>query len=155
MILHDKKRLLIVEDEAPIRDSLTDFFTMQGYDVISSGDGTEGMRLALSEQPDLLILDVMLPGMHGFDVCRRLQEHGFSKPILFLTAKAEEVDKLTGFGVSSLRAFSRLRLLLRLLLPSGFASRSRRRRVASRRTAISGRARAARGRARGARSLPK
>lgn len=95
------KKLLVVEDEAPIRTTLVDFFTAQSFEVIASGDGTEGMRLALSEQPDLVLLDVMLPGMHGFDVCSKLLEHGFKKPIIFLTAKAEEMDKLQGFGLGA------------------------------------------------------
>jgi DNA-binding response OmpR family regulator len=94
-----KKKILIVEDEKQIRESLQDFFNLQGYDVIAAPDGDEGLAKALSETPDLVVLDIMLPGMHGYDVCRRLRAEGFKSPVLFLTAKGEEVDKLTGFDV--------------------------------------------------------
>ena len=94
-----KKKILIVEDEKQIRESLQDFFNLQGYDVVAAATGDEGLSLALAETPDLLVLDIMLPGMHGYDVCRALRAEGFKSPVLFLTAKGEEVDKLTGFDV--------------------------------------------------------
>lgn len=118
-----KKRILIVEDETQIRKSLQDFFDLQGYQVNSAPSGDEGLRKALADPPDLLLLDVMLPGMHGFEVCRRLREAGHVGPVLFLTAKGEEVDKLTGFDVggddyvtkpfSLLELHARARVLLR------------------------------------------
>ncbi len=92
-----KKSLLIVEDETQIRKSLVDFFHLQGYEVASAATGDEGLRLALAKPPDLLLLDVMLPGIHGFDVCRRLRAEGFTSPVIFVTAKGEEADKLCGF----------------------------------------------------------
>ena len=118
-----KKKLLIVEDERQIRESLNDFFHLQGYDVLAAGTGDEGLRLGLAEKPDLILLDIMLPGMHGYDVCRNLREDGYFGPVLFLTAKGEEVDKLTGFDVggddyvtkpfSLLELHARVRALLR------------------------------------------
>lgn len=118
-----KKRILIVEDETQIRKSLQDFFDLQGYTVSAAATGDEGLRKALAEPPDLVLLDVMLPGMHGFEVCRRLRDGGHAGPVLFLTAKGEEVDKLTGFDVggddyvtkpfSLLELHARVRVLLR------------------------------------------
>ena len=95
----NKKKILIVEDETQIRSSLTDFFNLQGYDVTSAATGDEGLSKGLSERVDLILLDIMLPGMHGYDVCRQLRAGGYAGPVLFLTAKGEEVDKLTGFDV--------------------------------------------------------
>ena len=94
-----KKRILIVEDETQIRESLKDFFNLQGYDVSAAATGDEGLAKGLAENPDLVVLDIMLPGMHGYDVCRQFRAGGFANPVLFLTAKGEEVDKLTGFDV--------------------------------------------------------
>ena len=118
-----KKKLLIVEDERQIRESLKDFFHLQGYDVLAAGTGDEGLAMGLAEKPDLILLDIMLPGMHGYDVCRNLREDGYFGPVLFLTAKGEEVDKLTGFDVggddyvtkpfSLLELHARVRALLR------------------------------------------
>jgi len=94
-----KKHILIVEDETQIRESLKDFFILQGYDVSTAATGNEGLAKGLSQNPDLVILDIMLPGMHGFDVCRGLREADFGSPIIFVSAKGEQVDKLTGFDV--------------------------------------------------------
>ncbi len=93
------KRILIVEDEERLRRSLTDFFTLEGYRVTGAGDGEAGLAAGLDKRPDLILLDIMLPGMHGFDVCKARRDGGFRGPILFLTAKGEEVDKLTGFDI--------------------------------------------------------
>ena len=118
-----KKRILIVEDEKQIRESLQDFFNLQGYDVDGAATGDEGLKKGISDYPDLIVLDIMLPGMHGYDVCRRLRTEGYKNPVLFLTAKGEEVDKLTGFDVggddyvtkpfSLLELHARVRALLR------------------------------------------
>ncbi len=93
------KRILIVEDEERLRRSLTDFFTLEGYRVTGAPDGEAGLAAGLDKRPDLILLDIMLPGMHGFDVCKGLRDGGYRGPILFLTAKGEEVDKLTGFDI--------------------------------------------------------
>ncbi|MCK6526338.1 response regulator transcription factor [Myxococcota bacterium] len=93
------KSILIVEDEPRILSSLADFFRLQEYDVRTAPRGEDALRLAREHPPDLVLLDIMLPGMHGYEVCRRLRQEGFHRPVLFLTAKGEEVDKLTGFDV--------------------------------------------------------
>ena len=93
------KRILIVEDEERLRRSLTDFFTLEGYRVTGATDGEAGLAAGLDKRPDLILLDIMLPGMHGFDVCEGLREGGYRGPIIFLTAKGEEIDKLTGFDI--------------------------------------------------------
>ncbi len=93
------KRILIVEDEGRLLRSLTDFFTLQGYRVLGASDGEQGLEIGLDKRPDLVLLDIMLPGMHGFDVCKNLRDRGYRGPILFLTAKGEEIDKLTGFDI--------------------------------------------------------
>ncbi len=93
------KSILIVEDEAHILSSLVDFFQLQGYEVWKAARGDDGLRLAREKQPNLILLDVMLPGMHGYEVCEKLRQEGFTHPVLFLTAKGEEVDKLTGFDI--------------------------------------------------------
>ena len=121
--MSDKKKILIVEDERQILESLKDFFILQSYDVLGAATGNEGLALGLAEDPELIVLDIMLPGMHGFDVCRGLRSGGYSGPGLFLTAKGEEVDKLTGIDVggddyvtkpfSLLELHARVRALLR------------------------------------------
>ena len=121
--MSDKKKILIVEDERQIRESLKDFFILQSYLVFDAATGDAGLTAGLAENPDLIVLDIMLPGMHGFDVCRGLRSGGYSGPVLFLTAKGEEVDKLTGFDVggddyvtkpfSLLELHARVRALLR------------------------------------------
>ena len=89
-------RLLVVDDEPNIRDLLASSLRFAGYDVLSAGDGTEALRLATTEKPDLVILDVMLPDMDGFTVTRKLRASGIDMPILFLTAKDDMRDKVEG-----------------------------------------------------------
>ncbi len=111
-------RILIVEDEDRLRSTLIDFFTLQGYRVSGARDGESGLEMGLKKRPDLILLDIMLPGMHGFDVCKSLRDSGYRGPILFLTAKGEEVDKLTGFDIGAddyvTKPFSLLELLARV-----------------------------------------
>ena len=76
--MSDKKKILIVEDERQILESLKDFFILQSYDVLGAATGNEGLALGLAEDPELIVLDIMLPGMHGFDVCRGLRSGGYS-----------------------------------------------------------------------------
>ncbi|MCU9969073.1 response regulator transcription factor [Mobiluncus mulieris] len=89
-------RLLVVDDEPNIRDLLASSLRFAGYEVFSAGDGTEALRLATTEKPDLVILDVMLPDMDGFTVTRKLRAAGIDMPILFLTAKDDMRDKVEG-----------------------------------------------------------
>ena len=89
------KRVLIVEDEKPISDILKFNLEKSGYEVLCAYDGEEGLNLALSENIDVMLLDVMLPKMEGFEVLRKVREKK-SVPILMLTAREEEVDKILG-----------------------------------------------------------
>jgi len=87
--------ILIIEDEKPISDIIKFNLQKEGFDILTSYDGKEGLELALSANPDLIILDIMLPGMNGFDVCKKLRETS-NVPIIMATAKEEEVDKILG-----------------------------------------------------------
>ena len=87
------KTILIVEDDPGIRVIVQDALSEQGYDVKSAADGELGLEMALEIKPDLLILDVMLPLMDGFEICKRVRKEGMTSPIMMLTVKDEEVDK--------------------------------------------------------------
>lgn len=89
------KRVLVVEDEKPISDILKFNLEKSGYEVLCAYDGEEGLNLALNETIDVMLLDVMLPKMEGFEVLRKVREKK-SVPILMLTAREEEVDKILG-----------------------------------------------------------
>jgi len=94
-------RILIVEDEPEMRLGLTDNFEFEGYEVLTAGDGIEGLEKALTQEPDLIILDVMLPGISGFDVCKELKAKGSEVPIIMLTARGQEVDKVVGLELGA------------------------------------------------------
>ena len=91
-----KKTVLIVEDEKSIVDILRFNLEKDDYAVETAYDGEAGLRLAVEKNPDLVLLDLMLPKMNGFDVCRRLREKGSNVPIIILTAREEEGDKVQG-----------------------------------------------------------
>ena len=115
----DKKKILIVEDEADIRELLRYHLEREGFDVLEAGDGPGGLALARSERPALMLLDVMLPGMDGFDVLRRLAaEGGPVVPVLLLTARGEEVDRVVGLTLGAddyvVKPFSVRELMLRV-----------------------------------------
>ena len=113
----DKTRLLIVEDEPTLLETLKYSLERQGYDVVTASDGVQALSTARAENPDLVILDVMLPGLDGFEVCRILRQE-MSLPILMLTAKDEEVDKIVGLEVGAddylTKPFSMRELLARV-----------------------------------------
>jgi two-component system, OmpR family, alkaline phosphatase synthesis response regulator PhoP len=94
-------RILIVEDERPIQKGLVDVLKMEGYDVLAAADGETGLDLALKEDVDLVILDVRLPRLDGFEVCRRVRDDRLAVPILMLTAKTQETDKVLGLGLGA------------------------------------------------------
>ncbi|MDD6735275.1 MAG: response regulator [Clostridiales bacterium] len=96
----DGKCVLIVEDEQAIVDILKFNFTKEGYKVLEAMDGETGLNLALTENPDLILLDVMLPRMDGFEVCKKVREKS-SVPIIMLTAREEEVDKVLGLELGA------------------------------------------------------
>ena len=95
------KRILIVEDEQSIVDILSFNLTKEGYDTIEALDGPTGLQLALEQNPDLVLLDLMLPGMSGFDVCRQIRQAGSTVPIVMLTAREEEDDKVLGLELGA------------------------------------------------------
>ena len=89
--------ILIVEDDPSIRLGLRKSLGFDGFTVIEAADGEQGLELAFSERPDLIVLDLMLPKINGFEVCRTIRRHDRTTPILILSAKEQEMDKLTGF----------------------------------------------------------
>src|SRR5881409_1986504 len=93
--------ILIVEDEPAMVAGLRDNFEFEGYDVITAPDGVAGLERALKEAPDLVILDVMMPKMSGLDVCRQLKMKRPSMPIIMLTARGQEVDKVVGLELGA------------------------------------------------------
>ncbi|MFC7432478.1 MULTISPECIES: response regulator transcription factor [unclassified Agrococcus] len=92
-------KILVVDDEPHIRDLLTTSLRFSGFDVRSVGAGAAAISAVLEEEPDLILLDVMLPDINGFGVTKRLRASGFTSPILFLTAKDDTDDKVTGLTV--------------------------------------------------------
>ena len=96
-----KQRVLIVEDEKNIVDILRFNLHKEGYDTLEAFDGITGLRLALEESPDLILLDLMLPGMNGFEVCRLLRDKGRNTPVLIITAREEEKDKILGLDLGA------------------------------------------------------
>ena len=112
------KTVLIVEDEQNIVDILAFNLAREGYDTMEAYDGATGLQLALENNPDLILLDLMLPEMDGFEVCRRVRQSGSSTPILMLTAREEEADKVMGLELGAddyiTKPFSMRELLARV-----------------------------------------
>jgi two-component system alkaline phosphatase synthesis response regulator PhoP len=121
------RKVLIVEDEAAILMALEDDLVLEGYEVETAGDGPTGLSKAREGGVDLVILDVMLPGLDGFEVCRRLRAEGDRVPILMLTAKSQELDRVLGLELgaddyvtkpfSPRELLARVRALLRRAFP--------------------------------------
>src|ERR1700720_4527823 len=94
------KRILVVEDEDAIRETLRYNLAREGYVVLEAATGPDALGMARAERPDLILLDVMLPGLSGLEVCRVLRQEA-STPILMLTAKGSEVDKVVGLQLGA------------------------------------------------------
>ncbi len=94
-------RLLIVEDEIALAEGLKDNFEIEGYEVLVANDGEAGLKIAQSEKLDIIILDVMMPKKSGFDVCKELRGQGNQTPIIMLTARTEEVDRVLGLELGA------------------------------------------------------
>jgi two-component system alkaline phosphatase synthesis response regulator PhoP len=94
-------KILIVEDEPNMVAGLRDNFEYEGYTVITAFDGVEGLQRALDESPDLVLLDVMMPRMSGLEVCKQLRAKRGSIPIIMLTARGQEVDKVVGLELGA------------------------------------------------------
>ena len=99
--MNTTKTILIIEDDPGIRLILQDSLSSQGYHVIAAADGPEGLTKALESRPDLLILDVMLPHLDGFEVCKKVRKEGLMSPIMMLTVRDEELDKVLGLEVGA------------------------------------------------------
>jgi DNA-binding response OmpR family regulator len=124
-----KQKILIVEDESPLAAGLCDLLSGEGYDTLTASDGRRALELFRRKKPDLVLLDVMLPEKSGYEVCRDIRREDPRTPILMLTAKAEEVDRIAGlelgaddyivkpFGVGELVA--RVRAAFRRLQAAG------------------------------------
>ena len=94
-------KILVVEDEPNMVAGLRDNFEFEGYEVITARDGIEGLERALAESPDLVVLDVMMPRMSGLEVCKQLRAKRASIPIIMLTARGQEVDKVVGLELGA------------------------------------------------------
>jgi DNA-binding response OmpR family regulator len=113
-----KSRILVVEDEAAIRDGLADVLVYHGYEVDTASDGRLGLQRALSGQYDLLLLDVMLPGRDGFSICDEVRKADREQPIILLTAKTSDDDMVNGLSLGAddyvTKPFSIAQLVLRI-----------------------------------------
>jgi two-component system response regulator RegX3 len=113
-----KARLLIVEDEVAIRTGLVDLFVYHGYEVDTAAHGDDGLRKALSGQYDLILLDVMLPGTDGFEICNQVRQQDRQQPVIMLTAKSSDEDIVQGLTLGAddyvAKPFSVTQLLLRV-----------------------------------------
>ncbi|MBO8132032.1 MAG: response regulator transcription factor [Candidatus Marinimicrobia bacterium] len=119
----DRKKILIVDDEKDLRNILSYNLTMSGYEVLEASNGLDAIKLMETEGIDMVILDIMMPGKDGYEVCREIRERGYKVPIIFLTAKDTEFDEVLGlelgaddyvkkpFGVNSL--ISRVKSIFR------------------------------------------
>lgn len=96
----EQRTVLVIDDEQPIVEILKFNLTKEGYSVLEAYDGATGLELALTKNPDLILLDVMLPRMDGFEVCRKIREKS-SVPVIMLTAREEEVDKVLGLELGA------------------------------------------------------
>ncbi len=96
-----RAKILVVEDEPNMVVGLRDNFEFEGYEVITASDGVEGLQRALEESPDLVVLDVMMPRMSGLEVCKQLRAKRASLPIIMLTARGQEVDKVVGLELGA------------------------------------------------------
>lgn len=90
------QKILIIEDEPNIRELVLYNLSQNGYEVLAAEDGLLGLAMARGEKPDLILLDIMLPGKNGYDICKELRAEGNKTPVIMLTAKNEEIDKVLG-----------------------------------------------------------
>lgn len=101
MLEKNKISILVAEDDPNILTGLTDLFTSEGYIVHAAGDGDEALNIFSSNQCDLVVLDIMMPKTSGYDVCREIRKTNQLVPVLMLTAKGEEMDKIVGFSMGA------------------------------------------------------
>lgn len=94
-------RILIVEDEPALMRGLKDTFAAKGYEVLCAADGEAGLQLALDGNPELILLDIMLPKINGYEICREVRQHGSQVPIIMLTARGQEEDIVLGLNLGA------------------------------------------------------
>lgn len=94
-------KILIIEDDPTMQEALRDNFEFGGYTVHLAADGRTGLKAVLAHQPDLILLDIMLPGINGFDLCQRIRSEGLTIPIIMLTAKSQESDIVRGLNLGA------------------------------------------------------
>lgn len=101
--MNNNKKVLVVEDEATLQKALNDVLTQEGYDVLSALDGASGLDLALKEEPDLILLDIILPKMDGFEVLKKLKEKDSQIPIIILTNLSDinDIQKALDLGATT------------------------------------------------------
>lgn len=113
-----RRRVLLIEDEPGLVLTLSDRLASEGYDVLSASDGPSGLARAAGEPFDVILLDVMLPGSNGFDVCRDLRQRGVQTPVILLTARGQVVDKVVGLKLGAddyvTKPFDMMELLARI-----------------------------------------
>ena len=111
-------RILIIEDETPMRTALKDVIESEGYRALTAADGESGLKRAIEEKPDLVLLDIMMPKLDGYEVCAELRRLANPVPILMLTAKGQVEDRVTGLDVGAddylVKPFSTEELLARV-----------------------------------------
>jgi len=111
-------RILVIEDETPMRTALADVLEGEGYRTLGAADGESGLRKAVDEKPDLVLLDIMMPKLDGFAVCAELRRLGIAVPVLMLTAKGQIEDRVAGLDVGAddylVKPFSTEELLARV-----------------------------------------
>lgn len=93
--------VLVAEDDIHIRQGLMEVLTNEGYTVIEAADGEEALQRYQSEEPDILCLDIMMPGINGYDLCKRIRQDDPHTPILFISAKSEEIDRVLGLELGA------------------------------------------------------
>ena len=94
-------RILIIEDEPVLLRALKDTFQSKGFDVTTAAEGATGLKAALEQNPDLILLDIMLPKVNGYEICRSVREEGLTMPVLMLTAKGQEEDVVLGLNLGA------------------------------------------------------
>ena len=97
----NRKVILVVEDDPNIRLGLEDNLDLEGYQVLTAPDGVKGLKSAIEHEIDLLILDIMLPGMNGYEICRKIKAEKPNLPVIMLTARGSEIDKVTGLDIGA------------------------------------------------------
>lgn len=94
-------RILVIEDDPHTLSGIEDALSIEGYEVTTARNGLEGLERFSEVRPDMVCLDIMMPGMDGYSFCRRIRENGFDAPVIFISAKGEEIDKVVGLELGA------------------------------------------------------